>query len=134
MAARSRPRTFVCDWGTDEQSGSGCSQGTFLNQASFALDITLGGQAGSKFELQNRGRTKSLYGLALVVPFYQRTYCARVIERWVTPPVYAVKNALFSQKSPSFSFRARRQNLYFGAERRAASAPIVVLSAPKRYK
>jgi hypothetical protein len=49
MAARSRPWTFVCDWGTDEQSGSGCSQGTFLNQALFALDITLGGQAGSKF-------------------------------------------------------------------------------------
>ena len=50
MAARSKPWTFVCDWGTDEQSGSGCSQGTFLNQASFALDITLGGQAGSKFK------------------------------------------------------------------------------------
>src|SRR5580698_1784254 len=50
MSARSRPWTFVCDWGTDEQSGSGCSQGTFLNQASFALDITLGGQAGSKIE------------------------------------------------------------------------------------
>jgi hypothetical protein len=50
MSARSRPWTFVCDWGTDEQSGSGCSQGTFLNQALFALDITLGGQAGSKIE------------------------------------------------------------------------------------
>ena len=30
------------------RSGSGCSQGTFLNQALFALDITLGGQAGSE--------------------------------------------------------------------------------------
>ena len=55
MSARSRPWTFVCDWGTDEQSGSGCSQGTFLNQALFAPDITLGGQAGSKFGLRIPG-------------------------------------------------------------------------------
>jgi hypothetical protein len=134
MAARLRPRTFVCDWGTDEQSGSGCSQGTFLNQASFALDITLGGQAGSNLSYGTEVARKVLYGLALVVPFYQRTYCARVVEGRVTPPAYAVKNALFSQKPPSFGFRPRPENPHFGAERRAASAPIVVLSAPKRYK
>jgi len=44
------------------------------------------------------------------------------------------ENALFSRNSPSFLDFSTGWRRRFGAERRAASAPIVVLSAPKRYK
>jgi hypothetical protein len=46
----------------------------------------------------------------------------------------AAKNSLFSRKSPSSAALGAARIARFGADGRAASAPIVVLSAPKRYK
>jgi hypothetical protein len=46
----------------------------------------------------------------------------------------AAKNSLFSRNSPSSACFGTAESPAFGADPRAASAPIVVLSAPKRYK